>query len=80
MLTFLAIHVSSILVLLVWMVLESLVRRGNIDIFEPLSEAAHDHNVPTKAMWMVILFLPEFVIVVAILRLLMSILNAIFEW
>lgn len=79
MLTFLAIHVGSILVLLVWMVLESLVRRGNIDIFGPLSEAARDHNVPIKAMWMTILFLPEFVIVVAVLRVLMNILNAIFE-
>ena len=79
MLTFLAIHVGSILVLLEWMVLESLVRRGNIDIFGPLSEAARDHNVPTKAMWMTILFLPEFVIVVAVLRVLMNILNAIFE-
>lgn len=79
MLTFLAIHVGSILVLLVWMVIEGLVRRGNIDIFEPLSEAAYEHNVSIKAMWMTILFLPEFIILVAILRVLINILNAIFE-
>lgn len=79
MLTFLTIHFGSILLLLVWMVIENLIKKGDIDILVTIRTEAYKHGLPMRAMWVTILVLPELVLLIAVLNVITAILKAIFE-
>ncbi len=79
MLTFLAIHFGSILLLFVWMLIENLMKKGNIDILTTIRAEAYKQNIPIRALWIALFLLPELVLVITILKIFVAIVRAILE-